>query len=59
VIEKGGSMYIGLLLIVLGVLFLLRNLGVIAGNFWNVLWPLVIVVFGISMLFGRKKHHRD
>ena len=52
-------MYIGLLLIVLGVLFLLRNLGVIAGNFWNVLWPLVIVVFGISMLFGRKKHHRD
>ena len=52
-------MYIGLLVIVLGVLFLLKNLGVIAGNFWNVLWPLVIVVAGISMLFGRKKQHRD
>lgn len=52
-------MYIGLVLIVLGVLFLLKNLGVLAGNFWDVLWPLVIVVVGISMLFGRKKHHKD
>ena len=52
-------MAIGLLVIVVGVLFLLKNLGVIAGNFWDVLWPLVIVVAGISMFFGRKKHHRD
>ncbi|MBA7510962.1 hypothetical protein ES705_02952 [subsurface metagenome] len=52
-------MYIGLVLIVLGVLFLLKNLGVITGNFWDVLWPLIIVVAGISMLFGRKKQHRD
>ena len=52
-------MAIGLLVIVVGVLFLLKNLGVITGNFWDVLWPLVIVVAGISMLFGRKKQHRD
>lgn len=52
-------MAIGLLVIVVGVLFLLKNLGVIAGNFWDILWPLVIVVAGISMLFGCKKHHRD
>ena len=52
-------MYIGLLVIVVGVLFLLKNLGVITGNFWDILWPLVIVFVGISMLFGRKKHHGD
>jgi len=48
-------MLIGLLVIVVGVLFLLKNLGVIGGNFWDILWPIIIVFVGISMLFGRKK----
>ncbi|MFQ5867567.1 MAG: LiaI-LiaF-like domain-containing protein [bacterium] len=50
---------LGLFLIILGVLLLLRNLGVITANFWAMLWPLVIVFFGISMLFTRKGRHRD
>jgi len=48
-------MYLGLLLVVLGVLFLLRNLGIIAGNFWDILWPAVVVFVGISVIFARKK----
>jgi len=48
-------MYLGLLLVVLGVLFLLKNLGIIAGNFWNILWPAAIVLVGIAMIFGRKR----
>jgi hypothetical protein len=50
-------MYIGFLLIVIGVLFLLKNLGIISGSFWDILWPIVVVFVGISMLFGRKKRH--
>jgi len=48
-------MYIGFLLIVVGVLFLLKNLGIISGSFWEILWPIVVVFVGITMLFGRKK----
>ncbi len=48
-------MYIGFLLIVVGVLFLLKNLGIISGGFWEILWPIVVVFVGIAMLFGRKK----
>jgi hypothetical protein len=50
-------MYIGFLLIIVGVLFLLKNLGIISGSFWDILWPIVVVFVGISMLFGRKKRH--
>jgi hypothetical protein len=50
-------MYVGFLLIVIGVLFLLKNLGIISGSFWDILWPIVVVFVGISMLFGRKKRH--
>jgi len=50
-------MYVGFLLIIVGVLFLLKNLGIISGSFWDILWPIVVVFVGISMLFGRKKRH--
>jgi Domain of unknown function (DUF5668)/Cell wall-active antibiotics response 4TMS YvqF len=44
------------LLIGLGVLFLLENFGVLAGHIWNALWrfwPLVLLVAGIDLVFGR------
>ena len=50
-------MYVGFLLIIVGVLFLLKNLGIISGSFWDILWPIVVVFVGISMLFSRKKRH--
>ena len=58
-IKKGVIMYIGFLLIVVGVLFLLKNLGIVTGGFWDILWPLVVVFVGISMLFGRKARRKD
>jgi len=43
-------MFFGLLLIVVGIAFLLENLGLVSGNVWNIIWPLVIILFGISIL---------
>jgi len=53
------TMYLGLFLMILGVLLLLKNLGIIAADFWAILWPLIIVFFGILMLFVRKGRHGD
>jgi hypothetical protein len=45
------------LLIGLGVLFLLENLGMLAWNIWDVaisLWPLLLVAWGLELMLGRR-----
>jgi len=51
-------MFTGLLLILIGALFLLKNIGVIQGGFWGWFWPLAIIIIGISIIGkGRKKQN--
>lgn len=42
----------GFIIIIIGVLFILRNIGVIDLSWWYVwkLWPLILVFIGISVL---------
>jgi hypothetical protein len=49
-------MFFGFFILVLGILFLLKNLGVVNGDIWDILWPLLIIAFGASLVF--KKRHR-
>jgi hypothetical protein len=42
----------GSLLIIMGVLFLLSRLGILAVNVWSVLWPVAIILWGLYLLFG-------
>jgi hypothetical protein len=45
------------MLISLGVMLLLSNLGVVTWSTWNLLWrfwPLILVAVGIDVLFGRR-----
>lgn len=44
----------GLILVIVGVLFLADNLGIISFSF-NLLWPLLIVGLGIYILLGRNQ----
>ena len=46
-------MFAGLLILVLGVLFLLRNFGLIHGDLFRIGWPVVIIVAGLSLLLKR------
>lgn len=46
----------GILLIVIGILFLLRNLGfdLRLGELFATWWPLALVALGVGMLFKNK-----
>jgi hypothetical protein len=39
-------------LILIGVLFLLGNLGIIQGDVWRFVWPLFLIVLGLVFLLG-------
>jgi len=47
----------GILVLIIGLFFLLRNLGLITGNLWSLLWPLLVIAIGLKMLFGKKHNH--
>lgn len=47
----------GLILVILGILFLLEEMGIIDGNFWGYFWPVILIVVGISIM--RKDRNFD
>lgn len=49
-------MFIGVLLVILGVVFLGENMGWLPGGAWQIIWPLLLVALGISMMFKRSGH---
>lgn len=44
---------VGFLLIIAGVIFLLKNLGVISGSAWEILWPVLLIVAGLTLITRR------
>jgi hypothetical protein len=42
-------------LIVVGVAFLLKNLGLLPVGAWDVIWPSLLIVWGLSMIVGRSR----
>ena len=47
--------FVGTFFIVMGVFFLLRNLGIISGELWDVFWPSVLIILGIKLILGSGK----
>lgn len=41
-------------LIIVGAIFLLKNLGLLAVVNWDLVWPLVLIVLGILMIYKKK-----
>jgi uncharacterized integral membrane protein len=56
-------MILGLFLVLLGIVFFLKNLGIIVlpNSFWSFMWPLLLIVIGIYMAMaahrGRQYKH--
>jgi hypothetical protein len=48
-------MFLGFILIALGVLFLLQNIGILDQATWGIIWPILIIALGLSMVFKRGK----
>jgi hypothetical protein len=47
---------IAAVLISLGVILLLNNLGIISWNIWNSLfqfWPIILILFGLEIILGK------
>lgn len=51
-------MFVGVLLILLGALWLLDEMGIIYGGWGDYIFPVVIIALGVQFIMGaRKKHH--
>jgi drug/metabolite transporter (DMT)-like permease len=52
-------LFIGLILIAVGVFALLVNLDVLSGSLWSYVWPSIIIALGLSFFWGRRRgwHH--
>ncbi len=54
--RRGGAVVGPVILIGLGIIFLLNNLGYLDWNVWEIifrLWPIMLVAVGLDLLFGR------
>jgi len=47
-------MFWGFALVIAGVLMILARADIIPGDFWDYVVPIVLVAFGLKMIFGRK-----
>ncbi len=48
-------MFFGWLLILIGLIFLLKQLGVLSGSAWGVIWPALLIVWGLVVLTRKGK----
>jgi hypothetical protein len=46
--------FLGSILIVTGIVFLLANLGVISSVDMNLFWPILVIALGVHLLLRRK-----
>jgi len=48
-------MFLGILLLVIGVIFILKALGLITSSSWTLFWGLIFLIAGIKLV-SKKKH---
>ncbi|MFW0837677.1 MAG: LiaI-LiaF-like domain-containing protein [Candidatus Komeilibacteria bacterium] len=46
-------MFLPVVIVILGVVLLLNNLGIVSANVWDVVWPILIIAIGIAMMSKR------
>lgn len=48
-------MLIGSVLFIIGLAYLLKSLGVLTDVTWSFIWPVILMLFGLALIFKRKK----
>jgi len=48
----------GLIVILAGVIFLLKDLGLLVNVDWSIIWPLLVILIGLIMVTGKPKRRR-
>jgi len=57
--QRSGGAFWAIVLIVIGGVFLLQNLGILTRNAWGAIWPLFLILLGAWLLLGnfvRRSH---
>ena len=52
-------MFFALIILVIGLVFLLKNLGYITGEVWPIVWPSLLIALALGIIFKKKKCHKD
>jgi len=47
----------GIVLVVLGLVFFLQNTGFIPFDTWNNIWPVLLVLLGLGLMFTRRGYY--
>ena len=48
---------LGVLVLIIGIILLLQNLGLVAGAAWGIIWPILIILVGLGLINKRKHGH--
>jgi hypothetical protein len=51
--NRSPSLFWGGLLVIVGILFLLANLGLLNNLDWNVVWPVLVIALGVWLILAR------
>jgi hypothetical protein len=43
-------MFIGIAIVIIGLVFLLQALGLISGSSWAIIWPCIIIIVGAGII---------
>jgi len=43
-------MIFGIIIVIIGLIFLLQSLGLITGDTWKIIWPCLIIVIGLGII---------
>ncbi len=47
---------LGLIILIIGVALLLRNLGYLSIELWNIIWPSIWIIVGLKFMLKKKGH---
>lgn len=47
-------MRLGLVIILIGILYFFRNIGLIDSISWTILWPIIVMLIGVSMVLRQE-----
>lgn len=46
-------MWLGVTLVVVGVIFMLDNFGFLSHQAWDIIWPMLIIIIGIYLILKK------
>lgn len=58
--QRHHSYFFPYLLILIGIIFLLNNLGLVSFSIWSILWkfwPVIIIFIGLNIIFGKSRFY--